>query len=288
MRFTFREIEAFPGSRTMERRAGCDTIVVVPCYNEARRLDLRGFSNFLDDCAEASLLFVDDGSTDATTELLESFVERCPEKVTVLQLGRNSGKGEAVRQGVLAAWLQSPTFVGYWDADLATPLNAVSQFRNLLVRRPELTLVMGSRIALLGRQIKRRWVRHMAGRAFATAASMTLGLAVYDTQCGAKLFRATHETQSLFQRPFGSRWIFDVEILARLVAAAGVEQAEQMIFECPLDRWTDVGGSQLKPRDFARAAVDLARIYCLDCRYPDARIAPTLPTEQPTRQREAA
>jgi dolichyl-phosphate beta-glucosyltransferase len=117
---------------------------------------------------------------------------------------------------------------------------------------------------------------------------MTLGVAVYDTQCGAKLFRATDETQTLFLQPFSSRWIFDVEILARLVATAGDGRAEQMIYECPLDRWTDVGGSQLKPRDFARAAVDLARIYWFGGRYPDARIAPTLPTGQRTRQREAA
>ena len=245
----------------MERRVGRDTIVVVPCYNEARRLDLRGFSDFLECCAEASLLFVDDGSRDATGTLLDQFAGQHAGRVIVQRLARNSGKAEAVRQGMLTAWQQSPAFVGYWDADLATPLEAVSQFRNLLVRRPELSLVMGSRIALLGRQIKRRWVRHMAGRAFATAASMTLGLAVYDTQCGAKLFRATPCAQSLFEKPFGSRWIFDVEILARLVAAAGVEQAEQMIYECPLDRWADVGGSRLKPRDFLIAALDLAAIH---------------------------
>jgi glycosyltransferase involved in cell wall biosynthesis len=272
----------------MERRSSCDTIVVVPCYNEAARLDLRAFASFLDDCDDTSLLFVDDGSVDGTAALLEEFAAQHSGRVVVQRLRRNSGKAEAVRHGMLAAWERSPALVGYWDADLATPLDAVDQFRRLLIRRPELALVMGSRIALLGRQIRRRWVRHMAGRAFATAASLTLGLAVYDTQCGAKLFRATADVRQLFERPFRSRWIFDVEILARLVAAVGEQRAEQMIYECPLDRWTDIGGSQLKPRDFVRAAVDLAAINWRGIRPVSASVVPMPPLAKPKRKREAA
>ena len=250
----------------MDGQSSHDTIIVVPCYNEAGRLDLSALATFLDGCDRASLLFVDDGSLDATAALLEEFAAEHPRRVAVHRLSRNFGKAEAVRQGMLAAWQQSPRFVGYWDADLATPLDTVNQFRDLLMRRPELSLVMGSRITLLGRQITRRWRRHIAGRAFATAASWTLGLAVYDTQCGAKLFRATPETALLFEQPFRSRWIFDVEILARLIAIAGEQKAEQMIYECPLDRWTDVRGSQLKLGDYFRAAGDLARIYWQDVR----------------------
>ncbi|HEY4232003.1 MAG TPA: glycosyltransferase [Lacipirellulaceae bacterium] len=250
----------------MTWQVGCETIVVVPCYNEAQRLDFAAFGTFLGGCQGSSLLFVDDGSTDSTAVLLEQFTAQHSGRASVLRLKRNAGKAEAVRLGMLHAWRRSPTFVGYWDADLATPLATVKQFRELLTRRPELSLAMGSRIALLGREINRRWVRHLAGRAFATAASLTLGLAVYDTQCGAKLFRATPEIELLFRQPFRSRWVFDVEILARLVAVAGKEQAEHLIYECPLDRWTDVGGSQLSLRDFARASMDLARIYWHDIR----------------------
>ena len=123
---------------------------------------------------------------------------------------------------------------------------------------------MGSRVALLGRQIRRSGVRHFLGRAFATAASIVLRLPVYDTQCGAKLFRATPAMAELFSRPFRARWIFDVEILARMIAAAAAtaqSSVNESIYEYPLERWQDVSGSRLKSHDFLVAAIDLAAIY---------------------------
>jgi hypothetical protein len=123
---------------------------------------------------------------------------------------------------------------------------------------------MGSRVALLGRQIRRRGARHFLGRAFATAASMVLGLPVYDTQCGAKLFRVSPGTVELFSQSFHARWIFDVEILARMIANGVRGHAiplNDSIYEYPLDRWQDVSGSRLKSLDFVVAAIDLVAIY---------------------------
>lgn len=274
----------------MERQLATHTILVVPCFNEAERLDLRAFTAFLDAASDVSIEFVDDGSTDATGTVLDEFAARHVGRVSALHLRRNRGKGEAVRQGMLSAMQRSPDFVGYWDADLATPLHAIEQFRDLLRTRSELSLVMGSRVALLGRHINRKLARHLLGRAFATATSLALGLVVYDTQCGAKLFRATAETARLFERPFRSRWVFDVEILARMLTAAPTFRAqpiEQMIYECPLDRWQDVRGSQLKPSDFIRAATDLASIYWHDVRGRSESVSPQ-PVAIRTDRREAA
>jgi hypothetical protein len=166
---------------------------------------------------------------------------------------------------VQVALRQQPEFVGYWDADLATPLETIARFCDVLRTHSALTLVMGSRVALLGRQIRRSGLRHILGRAFATAASVVLRLPVYDTQCGAKLLRVTPQTAGLFSQPFGARWIFDVEILARMIATAGSSgdsaAVHDSIYEYPLERWQDVAGSRLAPRDFLVAAVDLAAIY---------------------------
>ncbi len=92
---------------------------------------------------------------------------------------------------------------------------------------------------------------------------MVLGLEVYDTQCGAKLFRACPKIKALFQQPFHSRWIFDVEIIARLIQASRGNELmspEHVIYEFPLTEWRDVPGSKLRSSDFVRAVWELARI----------------------------
>lgn len=237
---------------------------MVPCYNEAARLDAVAFDAFLAQSRGVSFVMVDDGSSDGTRDALEQLRTLHPQRIAVLGLGENVGKAEAVRRGVKVALRRAPALVGYWDADLATPLASIERFRTTLVERPELLLVMGSRVGLLGRQIDRTWKRHFMGRAFATAASLVLGLAVYDTQCGAKLFRVTPEVVALFERPFRARWIFDVEILARMVSAGPWNDdrtAAEVVYEYPLERWQDVAGSRLKPQDFLVAAADLVVIH---------------------------
>jgi len=240
------------------------TCVVIPCYDEAARLPMARFKDFLLAHPEVAFVFVDDGSRDDTLALLRSLERIEPERVCVLALPKNVGKAEAVRQGVLRALEGGADYVGYWDADLATPLPAVLDFVHLLDARPELEVAIGARVVLLGRRIERRALRHYLGRVAATAIALTLGLRVYDTQCGAKLFRAGPVTREIFRAPFVARWAFDVEILARLIRSrrsAGLPPAESVVCEVPLPEWIDVGGSKVAPLDYLRAGVDLLRIW---------------------------
>lgn len=237
------------------------TILVVPAYNEGARLDRAAFTAFIDRVGTARLLFVNDGSSDNTQAVLHEMVAANP-RISVLSLDRNSGKAEAVRRGVIAAFEMQPKFIGYWDADLATPLAAATELQDELERWPETLLVMGSRVRLLGRTIARRPARHYLGRVFSTAASLALGLGAYDTQCGAKLFRAVPELRACFAQPFSSRWIFDVELLARLTRTAGAGGSlPQAIREYPLSVWRDLGDSRLSASDFLRAPIELMGIY---------------------------
>jgi dolichyl-phosphate beta-glucosyltransferase len=206
---------------------------------------------------------VNDGSTDETIIVLEDIRDRRPGQVRILDLRRNQGKAEAVRRGMLEAIDQSPEYAGYWDADLATPLGVLPEFVGAAGVAAGAEMVLGSRVQLLGRRIERSPMRHYLGRIFATTVSLLLGIRVYDTQCGAKLFRVDERMRSIFAEPFRSRWIFDVELLARFMRLRRAEGGEPLeeICEEPLPEWRDVAGSKVGPTAFVTAFFDLVRIY---------------------------
>lgn len=239
------------------------TIIVVPCFDEAERLATSRFEEFTRANPSVSFLFVDDGSRDRTRSILEACAERS-RGISVLALERNAGKAEAIRRGMQKAFEGEPAFIGYFDADLATPLDEIHPMRRLLLDEPRLQAVLGSRVALLGRSIRRTHRRHYLGRVFATAASMVLDLVVYDTQCGAKLFRNSEVIRRVFAEPFQSRWVFDVELLARLKARDGEGSSPDLarsVAEHPLHSWCDVAGSKLSTHDVLGAGFELARIW---------------------------
>ena len=236
------------------------TVVVVPCFNEELRLDEDAFDALARSSA-VSLLFVDDGSTDATAAVLAR-VAKGSDRTSVLSLEANAGKAEAVRRGMLRAVAEGATTVGYYDADLATPPDQLLRLVEVLHARPELVGVLGSRVARLGSTIERRALRHYLGRAYATLASWALGITVYDTQCGAKVFRVNDALGAALAEPFRSAWAFDVELLHRLLhgSAAAEPIAEDALVEVPLTTWRDVGGSKLRLGSALYALVDLVVI----------------------------
>lgn len=235
------------------------TTLVIPCYNEALRLDTNALATLLSE--DVDVLFVDDGSKDSTRQILEQLAADHPERIRVLALERNSGKAEAVRRGLLAAIEAGPTFVGYLDADLATPPAEMHRLITIM-RSGTAQVLFGARVALLGHRIERSTVRHYLGRVFATLASMALRLTTYDTQCGAKLFRVSTTLAAALEEPFLSRWAFDVELLGRLLT--GSETAAPIppgsLWEEPLRAWQDVKGSKLDPAQMSKVLIDLARI----------------------------
>jgi dolichyl-phosphate beta-glucosyltransferase len=234
--------------------------LVVPCYNEERRLDIEAFREVSVPGHDIDFLFVNDGSRDGTLRLLESLRDSDPQRFAVLNLERNSGKAEAVRRGFVAALEGPADYIGFWDADLATPLAELPGFLDILTDRPAIHIVMGARVRLLGREISRRPARHYFGRVGATLISSSLGLAVYDTQCGAKVFRRSDTLRDVFAEPFLSRWIFDVEIIARYIEPWGRTEVAASICELPVMRWHDVTGSKVKSHDFLRALHELWKI----------------------------
>ena len=226
--------------------------IVVPCFDEELRLDVDELVRLGD---RVHLHLVDDGSRDGTVGVLNAIAARSP-NARVHVLSKNAGKAEAVRKGLLAALADGADVVGFLDADLSTGVDAMLALVDESART-DVDVVLGSRVLMLGRAIARSPSRHYLGRVFATAASLALGLPVYDTQCGAKLFRRTPALVHAVSTPFHARWAFDVELLSRLLRA-GLDV--NRVVEVPLQAWRDVKGSKVTAAGSAKALADLAWI----------------------------
>jgi glycosyltransferase involved in cell wall biosynthesis len=237
-----------------------EVCLVIPCYNEAERLRGDLILDFLGARDRASLCFVNDGSSDGTLRVLETLRTRDPERIVVLSLARNSGKAEAVRYGVThVGALRRFAFIGYWDADLSTPLSELDGLLAALDVNPGCRLAMGSRVKRLGSNIERNAARHYLGRIFSTFASQLLRLPVYDSQCGAKVFRS-ELADVLFGDRFITRWLFDVEVLARLRNHLGRDTLLATAIEVPLNAWREMGGSKLRIADLVKIPFELLQI----------------------------
>ncbi|WP_413287799.1 glycosyltransferase [Bdellovibrio sp. HCB337] len=229
-------------------------VLVVPCYNEEKRLDLEAFEEGAQ--GEVQILFTDDGSKDNTVAKIQQFIQGKP-NLHVHRCPKNGGKAAAVREGMLHVLthptLSKATWVGFWDADLATPLWEVPnmiQYAELYSN--DVDSIWGSRVYRLGSKIVRSPKRHYLGRGFATLISILLRVESYDSQCGAKLFRAEH-VKKAFGEGFLSNWIFDVEIMLRLKG--------HNLIEYPLRQWEDVPGSKVKVyKEILRVFRDILRI----------------------------
>ena len=211
---------------------------------------------------DAQFLFVDDGSTDGTGQALAEFAAKSG--ALFLGLTANVGKAEAVRQG----WLEvirtqeaeAISALGFLDADGAFASTDVADLVGLTL---ESNSTMGSdawwssRVALAGRNIQRNMRRHYLGRVIATYLSLGEQSIPYDTQSGLKLFGANEYFLQLIQEPFVTRWLFEMEILARFRELAG---HPMRVWEMPLNYWVDVEGSKVTARESMRIAAELSRL----------------------------
>jgi dolichyl-phosphate beta-glucosyltransferase len=232
--------------------------IVIPCYNESARLPLNEFITFLNNNPDTLICFVNDGSKDSTTTALEQIKERFDEKVHIVSYFKNVGKAEAVRRGMnYCSTNLSYDNIAYLDADLSTSLTECVELSKYL--NDEIDFCFGSRIRKIGSVIERSFKRFLIGRVIATAISSTLDIMVYDTQCGCKVMKK-EPSENLFEEPFVSRWLFDVELFARIVKIYGRPNCLSKMIEVPLLKWIDKGQSKVKLSYALRLWFDLYTI----------------------------
>ena len=235
------------------------TCIVIPCFNEAERFKTHEYLSFLRQVPDIDFCFVYDGSRDNTREVLASLCKQEPERAMMVDCTDNRGKAEAVRTGFLyVLGLQRYQAVAFADADLATPLNEMRRLIAIFRKEPEAMIVIGSRIERMGITIERKLYRHFTGRIFAAVISVLFRLRAYDTQCGAKVFDA--EIAGLvFDKPFLSQWLFDVEMLLRVRNLR--KDYNRIIHEIPLDVWLEQGNSKIRFSHLLKMPWQLCQIY---------------------------
>lgn len=235
------------------------TCIVIPCFNEAERFKTTEFLDFVNKVSDVDLCFVNDGSKDNTLERIVDLQNKQPERIKVVTYPQNRGKAEAVREGFLQVLAKKDyQWVAFADADLATPLSEMDRLIKIAWQDPGAMIIMGSRLERMGGTIHRRFYRHFTGRIFAGVISLLFRLNAYDTQCGAKVFHAGI-AEAVFEQPFISHWLFDVEMLLRVRNLR--PDYNEIVHEIPLNVWVEQGHSKIRFSHLLKMPFQLWKIY---------------------------
>lgn len=232
-----------------------DIAIVIPCFNEASRLPIKYWSEIICDNPRVYWIFVDDGSTDNTSEILQELSKALPAKY--YKSDRNLGKGNAIRFGLLNALGLSAEieFFGYLDSDGAFSQSDIRRLIDIALTDSKVNYknssdaIISSRVALAGRSVVRKKSRHYIGRVIATILTANWNDAPYDTQSGFKLFKNSDSFRAAIKTPFLTKWFVDIELFVRI---ALLNQGEVRIWEEPLSTWKDVSDSKISLREFPR------------------------------------
>ncbi len=226
--------------------------IIIPAYNEQVRLPdtLRRIAEYLrsGEWSFQEILIVDDGSRDGTAAAAEEFARSNP-SVRVLRNPGNRGKGYSVRHGMLEARGEWRLFS---DADLSTPIEELEKLWTAVSTGKD-AIAIGSRAldrSLIG--VHQPGHRETMGRFFNGVMRVTTGLAISDTQCGFKLFRAD-VAREVFSRQMLERFGFDAEVLY-IAHHRGYGIAEVPV------RWNHVDGSKVGMMTGMRAFEELLEI----------------------------
>ena len=236
------------------------TGIIIPCYNEEKRLNKEAFVQFITNNEEYHLCFVNDGSKDNTMGVLKEMKMEVPNQISIVDVKKNVGKATAVRAGVRYLYNREDiAYIGFIDADLSTDFKDFKDLVKTLKSNEKLSVVFGSRNSG-GNGIKRDYFRNIFSKIIKSFILLILGLPIRDTQCGAKVF-SKNIVPVVYGDAFISRWLFDVEIFLRLKKYLGKKHVMNHIFEQPLMRWVHEDDSKLGMKDSIEIPLRLLHIW---------------------------
>jgi len=233
------EKERFP---SLDSDPEIDLSIIIPAYDEEKRLPL-----MLDEAIEFlekknctyEVIIVSDGSRDATVSVAQKYSKlHGTNKIRVLELIENRGKGGAVRLGMQSS---RGKYLLFADADGATQFRDFNKLETEMKEKwNENGIVIGSRAHLEDDAIATRsFLRTILMHGFHFLVWFFAVRGVRDTQCGFKLF-TRHSARTLFSIMHVERWAFDVELLF-------IAQALRMPIREVAVNWTEIDGSKVTP-----------------------------------------
>jgi glycosyltransferase involved in cell wall biosynthesis len=232
--------------------------IVIPFFNEELRIGNGQYLRDLSKVVCADFYYVDDGSTDNTKGKLIELSHIT--KARFISLESNVGKGEAIRAGLMAATcIRTYDFIGYLDADGAFPVSEVIRSTDLANSIfhdiPSVDIFIAARIKLAGKDISRSSIRHYLSRMIITIIGLRTKNMPYDSQSGLKYLRNSDRFRSALDRPFGTRWFFDLELMSRL----GMQE-RNCTWEEPVNSWSDINGSKIGIGSVLSIAKELRKV----------------------------
>ena len=234
--------------------------IIIPCYNESERILAAEFLTFVAENQNFTLLFVNDGSTDDTLNVLQKLSEQHAQ-INFLHLSKNVGKAEAVRTGILDALKNEYySYVAFLDADLAIPLEEFKRLFELTTANTHLEFTYLSKIRRVDAAVNQTYKRFLMGRILSVMTRLSLKLPVYDTQCGCKLF-SKNIASAVFKLPFISSWLFDIEIFWRILTHKNRAYFTTNTLEIPLNKLMNRGSSKVSGKALFKLPFEFLKIH---------------------------
>ena len=225
--------------------------LVIPCFNEAKRLEVSYWRKIITapNLNNTKFIFLDDGSSDGTFEVLNGFTKYS--RVEAVSLSVNAGKANAIRsafQKILETSFFDCYLIGFIDSDSSFDAQEVIDILSCIENQAKVfDAFFYSRVKLSGSQIRRSEIRHVISRIIYTFIARGWNWAPYDTQSGFKVFRNSDVMKDIISSPFRTRWFFDIELMNRLSMMMG---SQLNIKELPLHYWQERSGSKIKARKY--------------------------------------
>ncbi|TGL71505.1 glycosyltransferase [Leptospira levettii] len=186
--------------------------IVIPCYRELNRLPnyIESLISHFQFHTNIDFIIVDDGSPKNEFHQLKEKLELSisNSKLQLFHYEINLGKGGAISYGIAKS---KGNYLGFIDADGATPAYEVERIWNYVNNNQELDLVIGSRIPMFGRKVSKSFYRHIANRMFSYYFNQIFKIQIYDPQCGCKIFKKSNY-EIIKSKITDLRWLWDTQL----------------------------------------------------------------------------